>query len=84
MLSISPAVVVKLTVVPSATLLPVVSSTVAEISVWEMPSAKILAEPDVTDTEPIEASISVILTVFEIPLVASAVTVSVPAVSEAV
>jgi len=77
-------VVVKLTVVPSATLLPLVSRTVAEIKVWEAPSAKMLAEPDVTDTEPIEASISVISTVFVVALVASAVTVSVPAVSEAV
>jgi hypothetical protein len=53
-LSISPAVVVKLTGVPSPILLPSVSSTVAVIRVFEVPLATISALPAVTVTEPTE------------------------------
>jgi len=83
-LSRVPAVVVNVTVVPSATLFPLVSCTVAVIKVCDEPSATMLEEPALTVTEPMVAAISVILTVSEVPLVAWAVIVSVPAVVEAV
>ena len=79
-----PAVVVKVTVVPSAILLSAVSFIVAVIRVLEAPSATMLEEPALTETEPTVAAMSVIFTVAEVPLVDCAVTVSVPAVIEAV
>jgi len=62
-LSISPAVAVKVTVLPLAILLSAVSFIVAVIRVLEAPSATILEEPALTETEPTVATMSVILTV---------------------
>jgi len=55
-LSISPAVLVKLTVVPSPMFLPLVSLTVAVIRVLEVPLATIAVLPAVADTEPTKAA----------------------------
>ena len=47
-----PISVEKVTDVPSAMLAPLESSTLAEIEVWDEPSATILSEPTLTATEP--------------------------------
>ena len=73
------AVVLKLTVVPSATLLPLVSFTVAEINVVEVPSATILELPALTATVATDAATSVIASEPVLALVDVAVTVSLPA-----
>jgi len=65
-------------------LLSAVSFIVAVIRVLEAPSATMLEEPALNETEPTVAATSVILTVSEVPLVAWAVIVSVPAVIETV
>ena len=73
-----PAVVVKLTVVPSNTLLPLAFLTVAEINVVDAPSATMLDEPAVTVTVPTVAAIIVMVSFPVLALVDVAVTVSVP------
>ena len=79
-----PAVVEKLTEVPSGTLLPLVSFTVAVIRVPLTPSATTFSDPAFTSTEPIEVAMRVIVTVEKVPFVASARTTSSPAAVEAV
>ena len=78
-----PAVVVNVTVVPSAMLLPLASFTVALIRVLEEPSATILEEPALTVTVPTVCSVNSILTVC-VTLLDDAVTVVVPAVVPAI
>ena len=73
-----PAVVAKLTGVPSAILFPLVSLTVAVSNVLEARSATILGQPAVTVTEPTAAAIMVMVSVPVVPFVDVAVTVSVP------
>ena len=73
-----PAVVMKLTEVPSAILFPVVSFTLAVMSVEEVPSATMLELPGVTLTEPTFALIIVIVSDPVVPFVDVAVTVSDP------
>jgi len=73
-----PAVVAKLTDVPSGILFPLVSIIMAVMSVEEAPSATMLELPAVTLTEPIRAVMSVIVSAAEVPFVDVAVTVSVP------
>ena len=84
----SPAVVVKVTVVSSATLFPLLSCTVAVISVFDAPSATAVSEPELIDTAPIApiaTSISSMSTVAKMALlVASALTVCAPICVEAV
>jgi len=82
-LSISPAVVEKVTVVPSAMLLPLVSLTAAVIRVYEVPLATISALPAVTVTEPTRGATRVIVTGEE-AVPERAVTVPKPTVVEAV
>jgi len=82
-LSISPSVVEKSTVVPSGMLLPLVSLTAAVIRVVEVPLATISELIEVTVTEPTMGATRVILTVEE-TLPDWAITVSMPAVVEAV
>ena len=81
-----PAVVENVTGVPSAISLLLLSFTAARMVVWDDPSATALVEPGVTVTEPIDAAaeIRVILTLPTDPLVDRALTVSVPAVPDAV
>ena len=73
-----PAVVMKLTDVPSAILFPLVSFTMAVMSVAEVPSATMLELPGVTLTEPTFALIIVIVSDPVVPFVDVAVTVSDP------
>jgi len=49
-----PAVVVNVTSIPSGTSLPLISLIIALIRVFEMPSATILSEPVLSDTDPTE------------------------------
>jgi len=79
-----PAVVVKLTIVPSAMLLPLSSLTRARIWVWAVPSAGMLSAPAVTSTEPTIAVIRMILALADVPFGALALRVSVPGVCDAV
>jgi len=84
-LSNSPAVVVKVTGVLFATLFPLLSCTVAVISVFDDPSATAVSEPELTDTAPITTSISVMSVSSKMALlVASALTVCGPRSVEAV
>ena len=72
-----PDVVLKSTVVPSVTLFPLVSFTVAVIMVLVMPSAGIVSHPAVSSSEPTWKLIRPMSTVPEMPLV-DAVIVSFP------
>jgi len=74
----APAVVAKLTGVPSGILFPLVSFIMAVMSVEEVPSATMLPLPVVTFTDPTVALIMVIVSDPIVPLVDVAVTVSVP------
>jgi len=73
-----PAVVAKLTDMPSAILFTLVSLTVAVSNVLEAPSATMLGQPAVTVTEPTAAAIIVMVSVPVVPFVDVPVTVSVP------
>jgi hypothetical protein len=73
-----PAVVVKVKVVPSGTLLFAVSLTVAVITVVEVPLATISVLPAVAVTEPTEGATRVIVTVSVVLFEEVAVMVSIP------
>ena len=79
-----PAVVVKLTVVPLGTLFPLESFTVAVIRVLDVPSAGIVSEPAVRFTDPADEAARCMVVVENVPFVASALMISLPAAVEAV
>ena len=73
-----PAVVEKLTVVPSGTKWLLVFLTVARMTVESEPSATMVLLPEVTATEPTGTAVMVMVVVPKTPLLDVAVTVSVP------